>query len=144
MTYPGECIKIDVKFVPASCIVSDKEEKHFQFTDIDEFTRLRYLASFRDASTFSTAQFVLQAIQWYRRRGIEIRCIQSDNGIAFTKRLIRNKEKYNPTLFELVLAQQNIEHQKIKPYTPHHNGKIKRGHREDQKRIYNNAKFLFI
>jgi hypothetical protein len=34
------------------------------------------------------------------------------------------------------IANQGIQLKHIKPYTPRHNGKIERSHREDQKRFY--------
>jgi exopolysaccharide biosynthesis protein/transposase len=44
MTYPGERIQIDVKVVPKRCI-TDPELRLFQYTAIDEFSRLRFLAA---------------------------------------------------------------------------------------------------
>ena len=41
-----------------------------------------------------------------------------------------------PTLFEKTAAELNIRHKLIRPYTPRHNGKVERSHREDQKRFY--------
>ena len=35
----------------------------------------------------------------------------------------------------------NIEHKRIKPRTPRHNGKVERSHRNDQERFYNHLKF---
>ncbi len=34
-----------------------------------------------------------------------------------------------------------IEHKKIRPRTPWHNGKVERSHRNDQERFYNYLKF---
>ena len=45
MTRPGERIQVDVKVVPRKCIV-DPELRLFQYTAIDEFTRLRFLAAY--------------------------------------------------------------------------------------------------
>ena len=39
MTYPGQRIQVDVKVVPRKCI-TDPELRLFQYTAIDEFTRL--------------------------------------------------------------------------------------------------------
>ena len=41
-----------------------------------------------------------------------------------------------PTLFEKTAAELGIRHKPIRPYTPRHNGKVERSHREDQKRFY--------
>ena len=45
MTYPGQRVQVDVKVVPRKCI-SDPELRLFQYTAIDEFTRLRFLAAY--------------------------------------------------------------------------------------------------
>ena len=41
-----------------------------------------------------------------------------------------------PTLFEKTVAELGIRHKLIRPYTPRHNGKVERSHREDQKLFY--------
>lgn len=52
MRYPGQRVQIDVKFVPASCIVGQEAGcKWYQYTFIDEFTRFRYLEAFQEHST---------------------------------------------------------------------------------------------
>ena len=45
MTYPGQRVQVDVKVVPRSCI-ADPELKLYQYTAIDEFSRLRFLAAY--------------------------------------------------------------------------------------------------
>ena len=52
MTYPGQRIQVDVKVVPRRCI-TDPELRLFQYTAIDEFTRLRFLAAYPEQSTYS-------------------------------------------------------------------------------------------
>ena len=141
MKYPGERVQIDVKWVPQECIVGKIPQKFFQYTAIDEFSRLRYLGSFQEANTYASMQFLEEAVAWFARRGIKIDCVQTDNGTEFTKRLLRTKNDVNLTLFEKTLISFGIQHKFIKPYTPRHNGKVERSHREDQKRLYSNAKF---
>ena len=41
MTYTGERVQIDVKFVPLACITT-KCDRYYQYTAIDEYSRLRY------------------------------------------------------------------------------------------------------
>ena len=43
---------------------------------------------------------------------------------------------------KLAAARLGIRHKLICPYTPHHNGKVERSHREDQKRFYNTHRFF--
>ena len=49
-----------------------------------------------------------------------------------------------PTLFEATAAQLDIRHKLIRPYTPRHNGKVERSHREDQKRFYSCHSFYSL
>jgi transposase len=141
MSHPGERVQIDVKWVPRECIVGGKVRQYCQYTAIDEYSRLRYLQGFDEANTFTSMQFMQQALVWFARRGIKIECVQTDNGFEFTKRLSRTRDDENPTSFELLLRILGIRHKFIKPYTPRHNGKVERSHREDQKRFYNSARF---
>lgn len=135
MTYPGERVQVDVKCVPTNCLCKDlqeKEEKYFQYTAIDEFTRQRVLWASKEHSTYASTQF-LEIIQ--KKFNFKIECIQTDNGAEFTNRL--NAEyKGKKTMFENKLEELGIEHKLIKPRTPRHNGKVERSHRKDQERFY--------
>jgi len=71
MTHPGERVQVDVKVVPRSCI-ADPELRLFQYTAIDEFTRLRFLAAYPEQSTYSSADFLRKLTAWYARRGIRV------------------------------------------------------------------------
>ncbi len=134
MTYPGQRVQVDVKVVPRRCI-ADPELRLFQYTAIDEFTRLRLLAAYPEQSTYSSADFLKRLVKWYARRGIRVECVQTDNGFEFTNRFSNSKRNIL-TLFETTAAQLAIRHKLIRPYTPRHNGKVERSHREDQKRFY--------
>ena len=129
MQYPGQRLQVDVKVVPRKCI-TDPELKLYQYTAIDEFTRLRFLAAYPEQSTYSSADFLQKLYKWYARRGIRVECVQTDNGFEFTNRFSPSK-KLLPTLFEATAAHLGIRHKLIRPYTPRHNGKVERSHRED-------------
>jgi transposase InsO family protein len=141
MQYAGERIQVDVKVVPRGCIEDQNWKRYYQYTAIDEYSRLRYLEAFQTADTFSSATFIEHAISWFKQKGIQVECVQTDNGVEFTKRFLKTKDEQNKSLFETLLAQKGIRHKLIKPYTPRHNGKVERSHKEDQKRLYNRAKF---
>ena len=98
MTYPGQRVQVDVKVVPRRCI-ANPELRLFQYTAIDEFTRLRFLAAYPEQSTYSSADFLKKLVKWYARRGIRVECVQTDNGIEFTNRFFTGKQD-RPTLFE--------------------------------------------
>jgi transposase len=139
MQYPGQRVQIDVKFVPLSCITT-KGERYYQFTAIDEYSRLRYLEAFEEHSTYSAAVFLKNAMAFFKKHGFDIECVQTDNGMEFTNRFSSSKHN-KPTLFEVSLCQMGLRHKLIRPYTPRHNGKVERSHREDQKRFYSCRSF---
>ena len=142
MSRPGERIQVDVKVVPRKCIV-DPELRLFQYTAIDEFTRLRFLAAYPEQSTYSSADFLHKLVEWYARRGIRVECVQTDNGFEFTNRF-SNSSRDKQTLFERTAVELGIRHKLIRPYTPRHNGKVERSHREDQKRFYSCHSFYSL
>ena len=137
-----DAVKADCKVIPRACI-ADPELRLFQYTAIDEFTRLRFLAAYPEQSTYSSADFLRKLRAWYARRGIQVECVQTDNGFEFTNRFSGSKRNL-PTLFEKTAAELNIRHKLIRPYTPRHNGKVERSHREDQKRFYSCRSFYSL
>jgi hypothetical protein len=140
MTYPGERIQIDVKVVQSAVLPT--ELRLFQYTAIDEFSRLRFLAAYPEQSTYSSADFLKRAVEWFARRGVRVECVQTDNGFEFTNRFSPSK-KHLLTLFEAT-ATKHIRHKLIRPYTPRHNGKVEHSHREDQKRFYDKHHFYSL
>lgn len=142
MQYPGQRVQIDVKVVPRRCI-ADPELRLYQYTAIDEYSRLRFLGAYEEQSTYSSADFLQNMVRWYRRRGICVECVQTDNGFEFTNRFSKSKKDLH-TLFERTAGALGIRHKLIRPYTPRHNGKVERSHREDQKRFYNSHSFFSL
>lgn len=139
MQYPGQHVQIDVKVVPRSC-VADPELKLYQYTAIDEYSRYRILGAYPEQSTYSSAHFLRHVVKAFRRKGVTVECVQTDNGFEFTNRFSNSKRDI-PTLFESTAAELSIRHKLIPPYTPRHNGKGERSHREDQKRFYATYRF---
>ena len=142
MTYPGQRVQVDVKVVPRRCI-PDPELRLFQYTAIDEFTRLRYLGAYEEQSTYSSADFLKKAYVFFKRQGFTVECVQTDNGFEFTNRFSNSKRDLQ-TLFEQTAAGLGVRHKLIRPYTPRHNGKVERSHREDQKRFYSSHSFFSL
>ena len=141
MTYPGEKVQIDVKFVPKSCCSNLLPgERYYQFTAIDEFTRLRFLMGLQEHSSYSASIFLEAAVAFYARHGIQLQTIQTDNGLEFTNRF-SNCKKDKPNLFQITAKRLGLVHKTIRPFTPRHNGKVERSHREDQKRLYDRHLF---
>lgn len=139
MTYPGQRVQIDVKHVPSACIVGEAQGKKFyQYTALDEFSRFRYVEAFDEASTYTSTQFLNHMLKAFP---FQVKCVQTDNGFEFTKRFASSKNSEDPTLFEERLDKLNIEHRKIRPFTPRHNGKVERSHRKDNEYFYALHKF---
>ena len=67
-------------------------------------------------------------------------CVQTDNGFEFTN-CCSNSKKDIPARFELAAKRLEGRHKRIRPYTPRHNGKVERSHREDNEYFYTLHKF---
>ena len=126
MQYPGQRVQVDMKVVPLKCL-ANPEERLYQYTAIDEYTRLSYLGAYPEQSAYSSADFLEKMVTWFKRRGVR-------DGIEFTNHFSTNK-KDRLTRIELAAARLGIRHKLICPYTPHHKGKVERSHSEDQKRF---------
>ena len=141
MSHPGERIQIDVKYVPKECMskeLKELEEKYYQYTAIDEYTRQRVLWASKEHSTYASTQFLEIVMNKFKYK---IECVQTDNGFEFTNRLNSQKKK-KKTMFEKKLKELGIEHKLIRPRTPRHNGKVERSHRKDQERFYYKRVFV--
>ena len=140
MHYPGERVQVDVKVVPSVCITGDAkimEERFYQYTAIDEYSRFRFVAAFKEQSTYSSVQFLEMLLKAFP---FKIECIQTDNGSEFIKSFDEHK-KGKLSLFEAHLKELGIRHKLIRPYTPRHNGKVERSHRKDNEYFYATHRF---
>lgn len=140
MTYPGERVQIDVKYVPLKSLTKEVREidgRYYQYTAIDEYTRKRVLWASKEQSTSASTEFIKIVMKKFK---FKIECIQTDNGFEFTNRLNWQGTK-KKTMFEKKLEEVGIRHKLIKPKTPRHNGKVERSHRKDQERFYYNKVF---
>lgn len=135
--YPGEKIQVNVKYVPRECMteeLKEKNEKYYQYTAIDEFTRIRYTWFTNAHDTYASSEFVKRLIKYYPFR---IKTIQTDNGFEFTNRLSwQTVLKSKQTLFEQTLEENGINYKVIKPHTPKQNGRVERSRRKYQERFY--------
>ena len=130
---PGEKVQIDVKEVPYNCLRGKtlRDGKHlYQWTAIDECTRMRFVYGFEEHTPENTVRFLAMVIKAFP---FKIKTIQTDNGTEFTYKFISD-ERINP--FDKVLNKLGIKHKLIPPRTPWHNGKVERSHRNDQRYFY--------
>jgi transposase-like protein len=128
--YPGQKIQIDVKYVPSDCVANG--EKYYQFTAIDECTRLPFRQMYDERSTHSAKSFLEEMFKYFK---FPVREVQTDNGTEFTNALLVVKSTHK-TLFEQALEDMDIIYKRIRIATPRHNGKVERQHRKDQQRFY--------
>ena len=148
-TYPGEKVQVDVKYVPQKCLSQELQklgERYYQYTAIDEYTRIRYTWFTNEHSTYMSSEFVKRMVKYYKEQyDIKVKAVETDNGFEFTNRLSWNsflKEK--ETIFEKTLKELGIEYKVIKPHTPKQNGRVERSHTKDQERFYYNRVFYSL
>lgn len=128
--YPGQKIQVDVKYVPLYCVVG--AQKYYQYTAMDECTRICYREMYDEHSTYSSKNFLEKLLKAFP---FPIREIQTDNGTEWTTALLV-KDKQSRTLFEQALEENDIIYHRIRIATPRHNGKVERQHRIDELRFY--------
>ena len=122
--YLTKNLQIDLKYIPESSIrFGLVEQKFYQITAIDEYTRKRVLKVVEEKSSYETSLF-LEGLE--EKFGFPIQVIQTDNGKEFT-----NDSKEKLSAFELELSKRKIVHERIRPYSPWQNGKVERSHRGD-------------
>jgi transposase InsO family protein len=115
---PGYRIQIDAKFLEA---IPGKRRSYWQFTAIDDCTRLRILKIYERNNQHSATNFVDYVLS---RLPFQVQTIQTDNGPEFSAQ------------FHWHVQDKGIAHIYIKPRTPRLNGKVERSHRIDDEEFY--------
>ena len=133
----GVRVQIDVKYVPRDCLVKGLPQL-YQYTAVDECTRLRCRMIFDEHSNWNAVRF----LHYVRKKlPFKIQCVQTDNGTEFTNALLHPGKLSE---FEQYLKKEKIAHKRIRVATPRHNGKVERVHRMDSERFYANRKFYSL
>jgi transposase InsO family protein len=115
---PGHRLQLDVKFLER---IAGTQKRLYQFTAIDDCTRIRVLKIYDVCNQASAIRFVDEVL---RRLPFRVLVIQTDNGAEFQSR------------FHWHLESLDIRHVYIRPRTPHLNGKVERSHRVDEQEFY--------
>ena len=115
---PGHRLQIDVKFLER---IPGTPRRLYQFTAIDDCTRIRVLKIYDACHQRTAIQFIDEVI---RRLPFRIHVVQTDNGAEFQSQ------------FHWHLETQDIRHVYIRPRTPRLNGKVERSHRVDDQEFY--------
>jgi transposase InsO family protein len=124
---PGHAVQVDVKFIAP--LASSSKKKYYQFTAIDDCTRLRVLRIYDRLNQKTAIQFVDYLLD---KLPFRVEAIQTDNGSEFQ------------TAFHWHLADRGIRHVYIKPATPRLNGKVERSHRIDGEEFYRQLQGVVI
>ncbi|GMV23179.1 MAG: IS481 family transposase [Acidimicrobiia bacterium] len=115
---PGHRLQIDVKFLER---IAGTTKRLYQFTAIDDCTRIRVLKVFDVCNQRTAIRFFDEVA---RRLPFRILVVQTDNGAEFQSQ------------FHWHLASLDVRHVYIRPRTPHLNGKVERSHRVDDQEFY--------
>jgi transposase InsO family protein len=115
---PGHQVQVDVKFIEP---IGQTRRKYYQFTAIDDCTRIRVLRVYRRNDQKTAIQFLDYLLE---RFPFAIESIQTDNGAEFQ------------TGFHWHVLDRGMRHVYIKPATPRLNGKVERSHRIDSEEFY--------
>lgn len=115
---PGHRVQMDVKFITP---IGAAGRKFYQFTAIDDCTRLRVLKIYPRCNQKTAIQFLDYLLA---RLPFRVEVIQTDNGGEFG------------TQFHYHVLDRGVRHVYIKPATPRLNGKVERSHRIDEEEFY--------
>jgi transposase InsO family protein len=115
---PGHRLQVDVKFLER---IPGTQKRLYQFTAIDDCTRIRVLKIYEACNQRTAIRFIDEV---RRRLPFRVQVVQTDNGAEFQSD------------FHWHLEQDDIRHVYIRPRTPHLNGKVERSHRVDDQEFY--------
>ena len=115
---PGHRVQVDVKFIAP---LKGSRKKHYQFTAIDDCSRIRVLRIYDRLNQQTAIRFLDYVLE---KLPFKVEVIQTDNGVEFGSQ------------FHYHVLDRGIGHVYIKPATPRLNGKVERSHRIDAEEFY--------
>lgn len=115
---PGHSLQVDVKFIAP---LAGSRQKHYQFTAIDDCTRVRVLKIYSRLNQKTAIQFIDYVLE---KLPFGVKLIQTDNGAEFG------------TALHWHVLDKGVRHVYIRPATPRLNGKVERSHRIDADEFY--------
>ncbi len=117
---PGHHIQVDVKFVTLRNF-EDQRVRRFQYTAIDDATRIRALKIYPRHNQANAIKFIDYVVDKFPFR---INTIRTDRGHEFQAQ------------FHWHVEDKGMRHVYIKPRSPQLNGKVERSHRTDNEEFY--------
>jgi transposase InsO family protein len=118
---PGHQLQVDVKFIEPLGQKGLRPKKYYQFTAIDDCTRLQVLRAYPRCDQKTAIAFIDDVMA---KLPFRVERVQTDNGSEFG------------TSFHWHLLDLGVDHVKIKPRTPRLNGRVERSHRIDSEEFY--------
>lgn len=115
---PGHRLQVDVKFPKR---IPGTRKRFYQFTAIDDCTRIRVLKIYDACNQKTAIQFIDEVI---RRLPFRVHVVRTDNGAEFQSK------------FRWCLQDRDVRHVYTRPRTPRLNGKVERSHRIDDEEFY--------
>ena len=123
---PGDLVHLDVKKLGRiGCIghrmTGDRRHRvrgigwEYVHVAVDDASRVVYVEVLGDEDGPTMAAFVWRALGWFRRHGIRVRRLMTDNAFA-----------YGSHGFTALCQRQRLRHLRTRPYTPRTNGKAER------------------
>jgi transposase InsO family protein len=124
--HPGDLLHLDIKKLgriakPGHRVTGNPADRtrrvgwEYLHVAIDDHSRIAFSAILANERAPAVCCFLLQTLRYYRRFGIRIRRILTDNGPA-----------YHSRAFNRLCRRLGIKHRYTRPYTPRTNGKAER------------------
>ena len=123
---PGQLLHLDIKKLGrighiGHRITGDRHGQtrgigwEFVHVCVDDCSRVAYAEVLANEQGVSVAAFVRRAVAWFRRRGVRVQRVLTDNGSG-----------YHSRVFAAAIRAQRVVHRRTRPYTPRTNGKAER------------------
>ena len=123
---PGQLLHLDIKKLGrighvGHRITGDRRGQargigwEFVHVCVDDCSRVAYAEVLVDEKGPTVAAFLRRAVAWYRRRGVRVRRVLTDNGAG-----------YRSHVFAAACRARRLGHRRTRPYTPRTNGKAER------------------
>ncbi|MGH1364885.1 MAG: helix-turn-helix domain-containing protein [Calditrichia bacterium] len=120
MKTPDHHVQVDIKFLKLSD-ASGKKMRRFQYTAIDDATRIRALKIYKRHTQQNAINFIDYVVDRFPFR---IHTVRTDRGHEFQAK------------FHWHVEDQGMRHVYIERATPQLNGKVERSHRTDEEEFY--------
>jgi transposase InsO family protein len=122
----GELVHLDIKKLArfrriGHRITGDRRQGsegagwEFVHVAVDDASRLAYVEVLPDEKRQSVTGFLVGALRWFKRQGVRVERVMTDNGSGYVSRLFRK-----------ACRMLRLRHIRTRPYTPKTNGKAER------------------